>query len=223
VAGDAVDRKPIGAEVIMYIKRINFRDEKGVALLMTLMISLIALSVMASLMYMMTMGARISGLNKRFNTALEAGRGSHAVVREFIGTRGIPDAAFMNSINWNQPMTTTCENDKLREYTADWDPSCNASTIIDIADDATYDFSFQMDGNNYTVYAKIVNTIWGNTSSGGTSNKFGVYGHTTASGGGGTGSLDAVAIPYLYTLEVDARRTSAPDDEKARLSILYQY
>lgn len=198
-----------------------FKDQDGVALLMTLMIAAVTLAVMASLLNMMVMGARISGLNKRFTSALEAGKGGQAVVREYIGTRGLPDSAFMNAINWSTSISTTCLGDKLNFATEDWDDTCDASTVIDAADGATYDFKFEL--GSYTIYSKIVNTIEGNTGPSENSASFVTQGVVTAGGGGGSGTYDVVQVPYLYTIELNSRRGATADGEKAKLSILYQY
>ncbi len=201
-----------------------FRSQDGVALMMTLMVSAIALSVMASLMYIMVSGTRISGLNKRFTTALEAGRGGQAVVLEYIGTRGLPDDEFMNAISFDSSGTSdTCLGDKLNKATVDWESACDSKITINPSDDQTYDFKFELDA--YTVYAKIVNTIEGNTSAGGRSQKWVTTGVVTAGGGGagGGGSIEVVPVPYLYTIELDARKGTRADAEKAKLSVLYQY
>ncbi len=204
------------------MKRFHYKDQEGVALLMTLMIAAVALAVMGSLMTIMVMGTRISGLNKRFTTALEAGKGGQAVVLEYIGTRGDPDSDFTNSISWDDTgITSTCSYDKLNRATVDWDDTCNALTVIDPGDETTYDFKFDL--GSYTIYSKIVNTIEGNTGPRKTSASFVTQGVVTAGGGGGAGSYDVVQVPYLYTIEMDARRGTSTNSEKARLSVLYQY
>ncbi|KKM61676.1 hypothetical protein LCGC14_1529360 [marine sediment metagenome] len=201
-----------------------FKNQDGVALMMTLMVSAIALAVMASLMYIMVSGTRISGLNKRFTTALEAGRGGQAVVLEYIGTRGLPDADFMNAISFDSSGTSdTCLDDKLNKATAKWDAACDPLVTIDTSDDQTYDYKFELAA--YTIYTKIVNTIEGNTSAGGRSQQWVTTGVVTAGGGGagGGGSIEVVPVPYLYTIELDARKGTRADAEKAKLSVLYQY
>jgi len=67
----------------------------------------------------------------------------------------------------------------------------------------------------YRVYAKIVDTVEGNT--GGEEGLLGkgvVY--------AGSGEISVMKIPYLYTIEVDAENATNPS-ERAKLSILYQY
>ena len=50
-------------------------NEKGIALVMVLILSAIALAIMAALVYMLISGTQISGMQKRYRTALEAGVG----------------------------------------------------------------------------------------------------------------------------------------------------
>ena len=52
-----------------------FSNERGIALVMVLILSAIALAIMAALIYMITVGTQASGMQKRYRTALEAGKG----------------------------------------------------------------------------------------------------------------------------------------------------
>ncbi|MCK4910369.1 MAG: hypothetical protein KAR83_01950, partial [Thermodesulfovibrionales bacterium] len=189
----------------MYIKRINLKNEEGVALLMTLMVAAVVLAVMGSLMHMMVMGARISGLNKRFTTALEAGKGGQAIVLEFIGTQNQLSGDLKNSINWRRSgISSDCLDDKLSEWTKDWPSGCDALVTIDPGDDQTYDFAFDLD--DYTVYSKIVNTIQGNTGAGSQGK---AWGGDAVTGGGS--AIEAVSVSSVYTIQLDARRSTASD------------
>ena len=49
------------------------RNDRGIALVMVLVLSGIALAIMAGLIYMATSGTQVSGLQKRYKTALEGG------------------------------------------------------------------------------------------------------------------------------------------------------
>ena len=68
---------------------------------------------------------------------------------------------------------------------------------------------------NYTVYAKIVDTVEGNSSA---DVGLGGEGVVTA----GAGIVTVMKMPYLYTIEMDAQAVTNPS-ERAKLSILYQY
>ena len=52
------------------------RSERGIALITTLLLGLIALVIIAALMFMLTTGTQISGIGKRYSGALEAAKGA---------------------------------------------------------------------------------------------------------------------------------------------------
>ena len=52
------------------------RGERGIALITTLLLGLVALVVIAALMFMLITGTQISGISKRYSGALEAAKGA---------------------------------------------------------------------------------------------------------------------------------------------------
>ena len=225
------------------------KNEKGMALMMTMMVSAIALSVMATLMYMLTLGAQVSGGGKRFASALEAGKGCMQVVSEYIGSRGELDAALETAIEFqlSSSFTNTCMLSKLNKGTyyedlgdrndeAHWDETCDSELDIDAEDSATYDFTVTL--GDYTCYAKIVDSTMGNTGGSSNQKEWITTSVVTVGGGGGGGTTPAMRVPYYYTIELESRWTydeelaakfaainkkyTAPE-ERTRLPILYQY
>jgi hypothetical protein len=198
------------------------RNEKGVALAMVLILSVIILAVIAGLVYMITSGTQISGTEKRYQTALEAGRGGSDIVYGILSARSV--AAVPAYISFSKNISDACLTVKLNESTsaANWTSCGNftktTSMSIDTSDTGTYDFKFNLGSSpfpTYTVYAKIVNTVEGN--SGGDE---GLLGKGVVASG--TGEVTVVSRPYLYTIEVNAENAASPA-ERAKLSILYQY
>ena len=63
-------------------------NEKGIALVMILILAAISLVIMAGLLYMITSSTQITGMQKRYKTALEAGIGGSEVFSQFIGLQG---------------------------------------------------------------------------------------------------------------------------------------
>jgi hypothetical protein len=190
-------------------------SQKGIALVMILILSAIALAIMAGLLYMLTAGTQVSGLQKRYATALEAGKGGADVTFQLIGARGNPD---IPGINFNQTASTTCLTDKLNKSTTDWSSTCDNSLSIIPGTTSTYDMFCDIGASpypTYRVYSKIVDTVEGN--SGGDE---GLTGKGVVSSG--SGEITVVSVPYLYTIEVDAENSANPS-ERAKLSILYQY
>jgi hypothetical protein len=190
-------------------------NEKGIALVMVLILSAIALAVMAALVYMLTSGTQISGMQKRYRTALEAGVGGADVTFQLITARGDPGIPLNNFIITASPV---CLNDKLNSSTSDWDHTCSSSLAIDPNDPATYDMSFELGTPGfptYKIHSKIVDTVEGNSG--------GDYGLTkTAVVATGQGEITPVSIPYLYTIEIDSQNVANPT-ERAKYSILYQF
>jgi hypothetical protein len=201
-------------------------NEKGLALVMVLVLSVIALAVMAGLIYVVTTGIQTSGLQKRYKTALEAGKGGADVAYGIIGARSkvaIPSLP----ITYSQDL---CLNAKLSLGTsaANWAPcaSINKATsmTIDPADPATYDMRFDLGPDplidptgiyRYRVFAKIVDTVEGNTSPDSGWIQGGVVWSKS--------EVYPMPRPYYYTLEVDVEKQDQSTPERAKLSILYQH
>jgi hypothetical protein len=199
-------------------------NQKGVALAMVLILSAIILAIITGLIYMITSTTQISGMQKRYRTALEAGMGGADVTFRLLALRGDPDLDMGTAIGYYRTISDACLTAKLNSNTSatNW-AACgsyaNATTmVIDPADQTTYDFRFDLGSApypTYTGYAKIVDTVEGN--SGGDE---GLLKHGVVSSG--SGEITVVSIPYLYTIEVDAENAANPS-ERAKLSILYQY
>jgi len=200
------------------------RSEKGVALALVLILAAIALAIMAALIYMITSTTQISGMQKRYKTALEAGLGGADVTYQLISARGNPN---INNINFTQAVTNDCLIAKLNTTTTstNWvscgsgaDYTKTTSTSINPDDATTYDFRFALGASPYLTYSgfgKIVNTVAGN--SGGDE---GLVGKGVVSSG--SGEIPVMSIPYMYSLEVLTQSQSNPN-ERAKLSILYEY
>lgn len=194
-------------------KRALLFSEKGIALVMVLVLSVIALAIMSGLLYMVISGTQISGIQKRYETALESGVGGADVTYRVIGARGDPG---ISNINFSITASSTCQSDKLNKSTANWDAACDTTLTIDPNTTTTYDMRFDLGINpTYRVYSKIVDTVEGNSGAETGLLKSGVVSSNT-------GEVTVMSVPYLYTIEIDAE-SSANSSERAKLSILYQY
>ncbi len=199
------------------------RNEKGIALAMVLVLSVVIIAVMAGLLYMIISGTQISGTQKRYQTALEAGRGGADIVYGILAARSVA-AVDTLPINFSQTISDACLINKLNTSTSatNWGScggySYTTSMSIDPDDANTYDFQFDLGASpfpTYSVYAKIANTVEGN--SGGDE---GLLGKGVIASG--TGEVEVVSRPYLYTIEIEAENAANPQ-ERAKLSVLYQY
>ena len=196
-------------------------NEKGIALVMVLVLSAVILVIMAGLIYMLTTGTQLSGMQKRYKTALEAGIGGADITYQIIGKRMDNPVQVETEFNFLPAFDITtsqaCLNDKLLRSTANW-TSCSSdstSLTIDPGNINTYDMSFDLGGGpTYTVYAKIADTVMGNSGGDEGLLKGGVV-HST-------GEINVASIPFLYTIELAAQNQANPA-ERAKLSILYQY
>jgi len=220
----------------------QLRNERGIALVMILVLAAISLAIMAALIYMITAGTQVSGMQKRYRTALDAGVGSADLAYQFVATRGDTTlvGALLTQLSIINPAVTTsgscCGTNtsgtyfcgststdglaaKLNTPTTSWSSQCAGDSVMIIPGTTTsYDLRYDLGSSPYPVYriyTKIVATIEGN--SGGDE---GLLGKGVISSG--TGEMSVMSRPYLYSLEVDAENLSSPS-ERAKLSVLYQY
>lgn len=219
-------------------------NEKGIALVMVLILAAISLSIMTALIYMLVGGTRTSGIQKRYKTALEAGIGGGEVAYQFIALRGesAGQNSFITSLT-NAGLTTglanvvttpatcttaaTCAGTyatytglaaKLNLPTSCWS-GCDSSLTINPSlpdPNTTYDMRFNLGTTTtYRVYAKIVDTVEGNSGGDEGLTKGGVVSSNS-------GEVTVQSRPYLYTIEIDAENPNNVD-ERAKVSVLYQY
>jgi len=177
-------------------------------MVMVLVLAMVALALTAGMLYMLARGGYMSGMEKRYKTALEAGIGGTGVALQLIGGRGVLSMPANNLVVNDNTIAT-----KLTNPTASWGAGVDSSVSISPENSATYDARFDL--GEYRVYAKIVDTVRGNSGSDEGLLKSGVV-------NAGTGELVVVSMPYLYTVEILSQRATNPN-ERAKLSILYEY
>src|ERR1700674_2329958 len=195
------------------------RNEKGIVLVTTLMLTLIILVVITALLYMMTTGTKISGAQKRYLTALDASYGGAEIVAKdiiplilrnyssgsslsnslggLVGTSGIYSGVHLQFPS-NNPNAQMCLQEKLRKSTGFWPAVCLDS--LPPAKMADLTLQLQSTGSSpFTVYSKIVSTRVGNSDMSG----FNLI-------GGGVAESNNIVYPqsqpYLYTIEVQGQR-----------------
>jgi Flp pilus assembly pilin Flp len=220
----------------------HIKNEKGIALVMVLILALIALAIVATLVYLSTQGTKFSGAYKRYETAREAGVGGAEIAAALIKSRG--DIAItgltinsltcdFNLCNCGEPEdhtdnvdsagNRTCCCDKICSpaytgVTYNWLASCGADgTSLDPF--LGYDMEFTLDGlgsNDYRVTAKIVNTSLGNSDLSGEELGGTSVVNSTA------GVIPTPPVPYMYRIEINSQN-SATVLERSRLSVLYAY
>lgn len=207
---------------ILIMKKLKYiQNEKGVALMMVLLIATITLAVTTTMLYMLTQSTRYSGLQKRMSTATEASTAGLGVIMDYISAKGSYNVMgqYTAALDFNNVLTTECESDKLNQMTPLW-RGCNSSIFIDPNNATSYDNSFVL--GNYKVFSKIVYTVKGNTAGSGSSTADKPRFRNICVVHCGGGDFAGQAIPATYIIEIDARNMRNLD-ESSKMSILFQY
>jgi hypothetical protein len=232
------------SKIVIRNMNTTLRNEKGIALVMVLVLALIALTIISTLIFFVTQGTKVSGLYKRYSTALDAGYGGADMATSLVYNRGQLDVTGLGVSFPTQcvcafdadptdevfalpsPDTCLCRKLCMPPYKSDgtynWGvsgtgacPSDGASMEAVASPDMQFDLSGT--GTDYQVSAKIVDTTIGVTDLGG----------EQLSCGTGTGypceGFHGTPTPYLYRIEVDTRSNAPNLHEKSRLSVLYAF
>jgi hypothetical protein len=202
----------------------TLRNENGIALVTSLLLTLIALGIIMAILYLITLGTQVSGAHRRYKSALEASYGGAEIFSMQIlpqvftnNTTGGLAAKFASI--YLQPGNSGCFKSKLANPTAQWGGVCGpGSATLDATSLPDMTFTLQGSGSqaNFKVFTKIVDTVPGNSDTSGID---------LLSGSGVTGmnsGLSPMHIPAMYRIEVHGERATNPL-EKANLTVLYAY
>jgi hypothetical protein len=202
------------------------RNEKGIALVTTLMLTLIGLGIILCLLYMITGGAKMSGTNKRYKTTLEASYGgAEILVKDIVPymLQNIDSTSLLGSLESSfsaiSPAVTdiNCLKAKITTDTAYW-TSCSATATDSSTPANSPDITFNLQGtssNTILVYAKIVSTKAGNTSMSGLTLEGSSSSETPS-------TITPQHLPYMYTIETQGKKTG-DTSATAHLEVLYAY
>lgn len=206
----------------------NFiRNKDGVALVTSLMLTMMSLTIVMAVMYMIIQSTQQSGMMRRYKTALEASYGgTDIVMKEIVPSilANFNDANLVTTVqnkflavNLAVLSAQACFQNKLTLQTSEWGAVCNAQALTVQPKQAT-DFTFDMqalNGSPYRVYTKIIDTVHGNTDMSG----------LQLEGAGVAESQSIITpqhLPYVYRLEIQAER-SVNAVEQGNMSIVYAY
>ena len=195
-------------------------NNKGIALVTSLLFTLLCLGMILTVLYFVTQGTRVSNIQKRYQTALEASFGSaDFIVREVIPKTimGVNLSSLGNYSGFvSYQATDVCFNDKLTKPTANWSSGCSSTLDSKSLPDMKFTLSGAQGQNAFDVYAKIVDTKPGNSSTSGIELEgIGVVESNS-------GVLTPPHFPYTYRIELQGERQANPD-ERANLSGFYEY
>ncbi len=208
----------------------RLRNERGVALVTAIMLSLLALVIILVLLYIIGQGTKLSASSKRYKSALEASYGgaevfTKEIIPQLMGS-GTASLAVVLAGSAPTMGDVACLSGvggvggKLNSIPANW-TYCSASAKTVNPKD-TYDAKFTLQGQpgqpNFNVFAKIVDSQPGNSDTSGMSDQL-------DSGSGvayGAAGVSPKHIPATYRIEIQGERATNPL-EKANLSVLYAY
>ncbi len=202
------------------------RNNKGFALVTSLMLTLISLTIVMALLYMITQSVKMAGQTKKYHTALEASYGGSEimlkdvlpVVLQNLGsgyTGSTLTTAVQNAfpgLNVQLPTSQQCLQTKLFQ-SPPW-VGCSNTSSPKQSPDMTMDLQAAT-GSPFTVYTKIVDTVPGNSDTSGL--------QLEGSGVAESSSLlRPQQIPYIYRIEIQGERKDNPTAQ-ANLEVLYAY
>lgn len=217
------------------------KENKGMALVTSLMLTLISLTIVMYLLLMITSSVKISGTNKRYRTALEASYGAaDIVIKEVLPT--IFTATLSNSLT--TPSTATsglypsslyytqgtdaCLMDKLTKPPAQWGDACSKTSDPKTTPDFSLRLNSTSNDSTFTVFAKIVDSVCPDKRPypEGKCTGSDLSGFELLDGGqgttGGASGVTPQAMPATYRVEIAGEKTNNPL-EKSQLSVLYAY
>jgi len=227
-------------------------SEKGMALVTSLLFTVLALVISMSLLYLVTSGIKSSTAMKSYRTAVEATYGgTDIMLKDIIGSSfsfslysaNNPGTSFVSYMKNTRmaglgaPNVSDCFRQKLTTPRTLWTAACSNS-VLDAKSGP--DVTFSLNGTNgtpFTVYTKIVETMSRKFSvlevySGGKAQRtktVTIAGNTDMTGGmldyGAVTDPGAVSVPhypYVYRVEVQGERQQNPS-EKSQISVLYAY
>ena len=139
------------------------KNERGIALVTSLMLTLISLTIVMALLYMVTQGIATSAAHKRYHSSLAASHGGVEVFTKEILPRILKGdlATALTSdfagISLLIP-TSACLDDKMNKSTGGWTNCGVQASSIDAK--TNFDVSFKLNGPplqpKYIVYSKIL-------------------------------------------------------------------
>lgn len=198
-------------------------NNNGFALITSLMLTMLSLTIVMALLLIITQGTKLSGLNKKYKTAVEASYGGAEVLAKEVlpfvmqnyssTTLKLDLESKFSSVQLNVA-SASCLQTKLTKQTSLWPSICSNTPDPKRSPDITYKMAATT-GNPFIVYSKIVDTTAGNTDTSGISLE-------------GAGVAESSSIltpqhfPYIYRLELQGERQNSAGAQ-ANLEVLYAY
>jgi hypothetical protein len=197
-------------------------NNKGIALITALMLTLITLVIILGILFVISNNTKSSGANKAYRNVTEAAYGGADLVMQDI----IPRMMVFNNISTIKGEyssiglnfgSSACVRTKLNNAVSGWGV-CSSTLNPKVQPDVKFNLAGSS-GQSFSVYSKIVDTVPGvqypPPPPGGQPL---IGGGVTESSGPTTGNLSH----YVYRIEVSGERANNPS-EKSDISVLYEY
>jgi hypothetical protein len=187
-------------------------SERGVALVMALILGLVGMLMIGSLLYMAGTGIWTSGSKNRYQAALESAHGGLNFFAKEIIQRGVGGATLASMGTYGGILAALNPNFTTKLTTTG---SLGVGGYPANNPDATLTFAAVAPSPNMVVNTAILSTSRGNS---------GVSTNVLMGGGvvnNNSGTTTPPHIPYLYQTGIQAQSVSA--QENARLSSIYVY
>lgn len=190
-------------------------NERGMALVMALILGVIGMLMLASVLYVVRTGAWTSGSKKRYQEALASSHGGMNFFAKEIIQRGVEGTTLSDMGSYNGMLSQVIANaDFTKKLTTSG--TVTDGTYPNNTLDMTLTLIFPPPNPNMIVDTTILSTSRGNS---GTSSNVLVGGGVIT---GGSGTIAPQHFPYLFQVDIQAR-SAINTRENARLSAIFAY
>lgn len=205
----------------------QLHNEKGVALVVSMMFALICLAMILTLLYFVLATTKNTGAQTRYRSSLEASYGgtdflTKTVIPRLFSNYSSGYLSLANDFGGSLDMVLGNKDvlkEKMFKNTAEWSGLAMKTTNPKQSPDITFTLPGQNGSQGYKVYTKIVDT----TTGVGLLDASGIDYLDSGIGVAGAGSAtQTMRTPNIYTLEVQGEKATNPK-EKANLSVVYAY
>ncbi len=199
------------------------KNQKGIALIVALILSLVSLVLIGMALYISTQGTKLSGRLKSYATALSAANGAYEIATTILPSIKQQSSFDLSNIDSLKSNNEKCLNIKLNNLTQNWTstsgwsynhcPSLNNATSSNIDDIRNYyDLKYKL--GDYYIYIKVTSSSLGNTQ---------LPSQSLSSGGvssSGLGSKPSPTMPHLYRIEILSEKNGS---DEVHVTALYAY
>jgi hypothetical protein len=200
------------------------KNNRGIALVTSLMLTLVSLMIVMAVLYVVTQSINQSGQLKKYRTSLDASYGGSEIFVKDILPVVLQNYSSPTLVNVVQTTfggvglqvlaDQNCLQSKLTRVTSGWPANCSSTPEPKKSPDMTFTLQ-AASGNPFIVYSKIVSTVVGNSDTGGL--------QLEGSGVAESSSLlTPQHFPYIYRMEVQGERQDN-STAKANIEVLYAY